>query len=54
MDIDDRIQIEQALQQLNQELKQRVKQRTETLEAVFDRAAVGMNLTSPEGTFIKV
>ena len=46
--------IEQALQQLNQELEQRVKQRTETLEAVFDRAAVGMNFTNPEGTFIKV
>lgn len=61
IDITERVAAEKALQQLNRELEIRVAQRTEALstseaklQAVFSQAAVGLNLTSLSGDYLKV
>ncbi len=57
----ERQQATEALEQLNQELEDRVEQRTAalrnseaTLSAIFNQAAVGMNLATLDGQYVKV
>ena len=57
----ERQQATEALEQLNQELEDRVEQRTSalrnseaTLSAIFNQAAVGMNLATLDGQYVKV
>ena len=57
----ERQQATESLEQLNQELEDRVEQRTSalrnseaTLSAIFNQAAVGMNLATLDGQYVKV
>ncbi|MCY7274585.1 MAG: PAS domain S-box protein, partial [Phormidesmis sp. CAN_BIN44] len=57
----ERQQATEALEQLNQELEDRVEQRTSalrsseaTLSAIFNQAAVGMDLATLDGQYVKV
>src|SRR5579883_373794 len=61
IDITSQLETEQALRQLNQELERRVEQRTAALhqseavlQAIFNQAAVGINLADANGRYLKV